>query len=109
MYIHKQYKNFCNPTNIKTIEKIQSKKHVNIKPKVTPCFVSHFVLWTFIIKQEAHGPHRSPEEDFYIFSILFYKLAINSPCRRAWLLFLKKSEFPLPKDASCQVWLKLAL
>ena len=36
-------------------------------------------------KQEAHGPHRSPEEEFYTFSISFYKLTINSPCRRAWL------------------------
>ena len=36
-------------------------------------------------KQEAHGPHCSPEEDFYMFSISFYKLAIISPCRRAWL------------------------
>ena len=52
-------------------------------------------------KQEVDGPHRSPEEDFYMFSISFYKLAINSPCRRAWLFNLKKSEFPLPKDALC--------
>ena len=52
-------------------------------------------------KQEVDGLHRSPEEDFYMFSISFYKLAINSPSRRAWLFNLKKSEFPLPKDASC--------
>ena len=35
-----------------------------------------------ILEQEAHGPHRSPEEDFYMFSISFYKLDIISPCRR---------------------------
>ena len=27
-----------------------------------------------IIKQEAHGPHHSPEEDFYMFSISFYRI-----------------------------------
>ena len=37
-------------------------------------------------KQEAHGPHRSPEEDIDMFSISFYKLAIIYPCRRAWLI-----------------------
>ena len=41
-------------------------------------------LWHKILnKQEAHRPHCSPEEDFYMFSISFYKLAIISPCRRA--------------------------
>ena len=34
-------------------------------------------------KQEVDGPHRSPEEDFYMFSISFYKLAIIFPRRRA--------------------------
>ena len=63
----------------------------------------------FMLKQEAYGPHRSSEEDINMFSIAFYKLAINSPSRKAWLLILKKSGFPLPKDALCQVWLKLAL
>ena len=57
-----------------------------------------------VIKQEVHRPHRSPEEDiyiffFYMFSISFYKLGIISPCRRAWFCIWKKSEFPLPKDA----------
>ena len=55
-------------------------------------------------EQEAYGPHRSPEEDFYMFSISFYKLAIISSGRRACMAFyLKKSEFPLPKYALCQV------
>ena len=44
-----------------------------------------------------------------MFSISFYKLAIISPCRRACLFIWKESEFPLPKDALCEVWLKLAL
>ena len=30
-----------------------------------------------------------------------------SPWKRAWLFFKKTLEFPLPKDALCQVWLKL--
>ena len=42
-------------------------------------------------QQEAHGPHCSPEEDFYMFLISFYKLAIISPCRRIWLfIYLKQ-------------------
>ena len=54
---------------------------------------------------EAHGSHRTPEEDFYMFSISLYKLAIISPCIRAWL-FIWKKELPIPKDALCQFWLK---
>ena len=44
-----------------------------------------------------------------MFSISFYKLAIISPCRRAWVFIFKKSEFPLTKNALCQVWLNLAM
>ena len=62
-----------------------------------------------IIQQETYGPHCSPEEDFfYMFSISFYKSSIISPLDGHGSLS-KKSEFPLPKDALCQVWLKLAL
>ena len=60
---------------------------------------------TIILKvnlTKAHGPHHSPEEDFYIFSISFYilsfyKLAINSPCRRAWFFIFKKNWFSYPR------------
>ena len=41
-----------------------------------------------------------------IFKICQYIFAIISPWKRAGALHLKKFEFPSPKDALCQVWLK---
>ena len=51
---------------------------------------------------EAHGPHRSPEKPFQIYKhiISFWK--------KDGSLHLNKLESPSPKDALCQVWLKLA-
>ena len=40
---------------------------------------------------KTRGPWATPEEDIYMFSISFYKLAIISPCRRAWLFIWKKN------------------
>ena len=51
-------------------------------------------------KQEALGHIAHLRKILHVF-IAFYKLAIISPCRGAWLLFEKKYEFPLPKDALC--------
>ena len=46
----------------------------------------------------------------YIFSkwsMYFYYFAFVTPCTKAWLFVLTKFEFLLPKDAWCQVYLKL--
>ena len=59
-------------------------------------------------KQEAHGPHRSPEEEFsnifHIISLFCYYLPLN----KGMVLHLNKIESPLPKEHLYQVWLKLA-
>ena len=49
------------------------------------------MLLIMTIKSKAHGPYSLSEEDFNMFSILFYKLAIISPCRRASLFMWKKN------------------
>ena len=113
-------------------------------------------------KQEAHGPHRSPEktvqinihiwyiitlierrkkiltyvnllffhlnphprmlcakiswnwlscsgEQIFLISSLYFRYFCNNlPLEMGWVLHLNKLESPSPKDALCQVWLKLA-
>ena len=41
-------------------------------------------------------------------SMYYCYFVIISPWKRAWALPLNKLEFPSPRDALCQVWLKLA-
>ena len=51
------------------------------------------------------------ENIFFISSMYFRSFVIISPWKRAgkgWDPSFKKLDFPLPKDALCQVWLKLA-
>ena len=50
----------------------------------------------------------SGEEDFLISSKYFHHFVIISPWKRAGAHHLNKFESPSPKDALCQVWLKLA-
>ena len=50
---------------------------------------------------------RSGEEAFLISSMYFHHFVIISLGKRG-ALYLNKIESPLPKDALCQVWLKLA-
>ena len=50
-------------------------------------------------KQEAHGPHPSPEEDCQLFLIL--KIRCYLPFLKGVALYLDTSEFPLPKDTLC--------
>ena len=47
------------------------------------------------------------EEDFLISSIYFCYFVIISPWKKAGALLWTKLESPSPKDALCQVWLKL--
>ena len=50
----------------------------------------------------------SLEEDFSNFNIIFSLFHYYLPLEKAMVLYLNKLEFPPPKDALCQVWLKLA-
>ena len=50
----------------------------------------------------------SGEEFFLISSMYFHYFVIISPWKRAGPFNLNKLESPSPKDALCQVWLKLA-
>ena len=60
-----------------------------------------------MFKQEAHGPHRSPEADVLnIFDIILISLV--SSLGEGVVLHINKLESPSPKDGVCQVWLKLA-
>ena len=62
------------------------------------------------LKQEVHGSHRSPGKQFQWINT--YEQEIE---RKKYLLFenwtilICKNEYPSPKDALCQVRLKLAL
>ena len=54
-------------------------------------------------------PNGSGEEDFKKFSIMYFNyFAIISTFRRAWPFIWKKLESSSPKNALCQVWLKMA-
>ena len=53
-------------------------------------------------------PSGSKEDDFLISSMYFCYIVIISPWKRAGCPILNKLESPLPKDALCEVWLKLA-
>ena len=53
-------------------------------------------------------PRGSGEEDFYIFVNIFSIMHNYLPFEKGGALQLKKLESPSPKDALCQVWLKLA-
>ena len=53
-------------------------------------------------------PSGSWEEDFHIWLMYFHYYIIISPWKRGGGLHLNKFESPSPKDALCQVWLKLA-
>ena len=54
-------------------------------------------------------PGGSGEEDFLILSMHFRYFVIISPWKREGrALHLNKLESPSPKDALCQVWLKMA-
>ena len=46
------------------------------------------------------------EDDFWSLSINFHYYL---PLKKGMALHFKKRDFPLPKDALCQVWLKLSL
>ena len=50
----------------------------------------------------------SGEEDFFNFDNVFSLFRNYLPLEKGGALHLKKLESPLPKDALCQVWLKLA-
>ena len=53
-------------------------------------------------------PNGSGEENFKKFSIMYvFYFAIISNLRRAWPFNCRKCESSSPKDALCQVWLKL--
>ena len=53
-------------------------------------------------------PSGSGEEDFLILSMYFHYFVIISPWKRAGAHHMNKLDSPSPKDALCQVWLKLA-
>ena len=62
-------------------------------------------------KQEAHGPHRSPEKTVF----KSYRNVDLEKKKKHYLvnenflaLHLKKLESLSPKDSLCQVWLKIA-
>ena len=47
--------------------------------------------------------------DFFIISSMYFRYFCNNlPLEMGWVLHLNKLQFPSPKDALCQVWLKLA-
>ena len=72
-------------------------------------------------KQEAQGPHRSPERNQHpkqqtnwskgiIIQARWLKKSLLSPLKKGHGLSFKKNLnplFDLPKDALCQVWLNL--
>ena len=65
------------------------------------------------IKQEAHGPHHSPVKQFkslnkYDYIITLIKRRKKKLYEKLLVLHLKKLEYPSPKDALCQVLIKLA-
>ena len=45
---------------------------------------------------------------FFNLSMYFCNFVIISPFQKSWILHLNKFEFPFPKDALWQAWLKLA-
>ena len=53
-------------------------------------------------------PAGSGEEDFLKKISVFLLFRYYLPLERGYPLLLNKFKFPLPKDALCQVWLKLA-
>ena len=53
-------------------------------------------------------PSSSGGEDFFNFVNVFSLFRNYLPLEKGRALHLNKLEFPLPKDALCQVWLKLA-
>ena len=58
------------------------------------------------LKQEVHGPHRSPEEEIWnIFNIILLFSYLHK--EKGMTLHLYKFESPLPKDSLCQVLLNL--
>ena len=67
-----------------------------------------------IFKQEAYGPDHSPQQFKSINKHMIIKMLIKRRKLRYLLyenfmfLHLNKLESPSPKDAFCQVWLKLA-
>ena len=59
-----------------------------------------------MFKQEAHGPHRSPEADVLnIFDIILISLV--SSLGEGVVLHKNKLEFPSPKDAALEMKLKM--
>ena len=58
-------------------------------------------------KQEAHGPHSSPDKTVQIIKQISLKRK-KKLYETLLVLHLKTFEFPSPKDALCQVWIKLA-
>ena len=53
-------------------------------------------------------PSGSWEKDFFkISSMYFHYFIVISFWKTAWPFIWKKLEYPLPKDALCQFWLKL--
>ena len=67
----------------------------------------------YIFKQEAHGPYRSPEKTvqkslnkYDNIKTLIQRIK-KKLYENLWVLHLNKLESPSPKDALCQVWLKL--
>ena len=66
-------------------------------------------------KQVAHGPYRSPEKPTHLSEAIIISLCWTREEKNQYLLFLgvglhlNKLQSPLPKDALCQVYLKLAL
>ena len=73
-------------------------------------------------KQEAHGPHCSPEKHFLTINKLERKIDFSSRLLKGWyyvplkkgmrmkmvLPFIWTNLSPSPKNTLCQVWLKLA-
>ena len=48
-------------------------------------------------------------EEIFLISLMYFRYFCNNlPLEMGWVLHLNKLESPSPKDALCQVWLKLA-
>ena len=69
-----------------------------------------------MLKQEAHGPYCSPEKTvkinkhIWLSSFWFREGKTYYLLYEKWMvLHLYKLEFSSPKDALCQIWLKLAM
>ena len=79
-------------------------------------FFKFFISWLMIlnIKQEPHGPRRLPDKNSsintydYIITFLREEKTHYPLYENRMVLHLIKLESPSPKDALCQVWLKLA-